>query len=96
MKELPKVYVNPIDKEVKNNTDLFYSKLLDSKKDQKSVLKQIDEIFASRSFVYKSKVHVVTREKEFDTTLVGRNGASLLTLDNEKIPIIDIMNIKKI
>ena len=48
MKELPKVYVSPIDKDLRNNKDMFYSKLLDPKKDTKDIMREIDKIFHSR------------------------------------------------
>ena len=41
LKDLPKVFAKPIEKEVKNNKDLFYSKLLDERS-SKNILKEID------------------------------------------------------
>ena len=95
LKDLPKVFAKPIEKEVKNNKDLFYSKLLDERS-SKNILKEIDEIFHDRNFVYKSDVEITTKDGTMIKTIVGKNGSSLLTLDGEAIRIIDIEDIKKI
>ena len=95
MKDLPKVFAKPIEKEVKNNKDLFYSKLLDERS-SKNILKEIDEIFHDRNFVYKSDVEITTKDGTKIKTIVGKNGSSLLTLDGEAIRIIDIEDIKKL
>lgn len=95
MKDLPKVFAKPIEKEVKNNKDLFYSKLLDERS-SKNILKEIDEIFHDRNFVYKSDVEITTKDGTMIKTIVGKNGSSLLTLDGEAIRIIDIEDIKKL
>ena len=95
LKDLPKVFAKPIEKEVKNNKDLFYSKLLDERS-SKNILKEIDEIFHDRNFVYKSDVEITTKDGTFIKTIVGKNGSSLLTLDGEAIRIIDIEDIKKL
>ena len=95
MKDLPKVFAKPIEKEVKNNKDLFYSKLLDERS-SKNISKEIDEIFHDRNFVYKSDVEITTKDGTMIKTIVGKNGSSLLTLDGEAIRIIDIEDIKKL
>ncbi len=95
LKDLPKVFAKPIEKEVKNNKDLFYSKLLDERS-SKNILKEIDEIFHDRNFVYKSDVEITTKDGTMIKTIVGKNGSSLLTLDGEAIRIIDIEDIKKL
>lgn len=96
MKELPKVYVSPIDKELRNNKDMYYSRLLDSKKDTKDIMKEIDKIFHSRNFVYKSKVEITTNDGLIETIIVGKNHTSLLTLDGKSIPISVIKDIKQL
>ena len=56
MKKLPKVYVSPIDKDLQNNKQLFYSKLSEESQNTKSVIQKINDIFHSRNFVYKKDV----------------------------------------
>mgnify|MGYP001852388623 FL=1 len=96
MKELPKVFVSPIEKKIQNNKDLFYSKLLGDRKDTRDILKDIDNIFHSKNFVYKSQVEIVTKDGVSEETLVGKTGTSLLTMDGKAIPISEIREIKKI
>ena len=91
LKDLPKVFAKPIEKDVKNNKDLFYSKLSSDERSSKNILKEIDEIFHDRNFVYKSDVEITTKDGTFIKTIVGKNGSSLLTLDGEAIRIIDIL-----
>lgn len=96
MKELPKVYVNPIEKNLQNNKDLFYSRLMSDRKGTKDVMREIDYIFHSKDFVYKSRVEITTHEGIIETTLIGKTQTSLLTMDGKRIPITEIEDIKKV
>ena len=81
MKELPKVFVSPIEKKIQNNKDLFYSKLLGDRSSTRNILNDIDAIF---------------KDGVQEETLVGKTGTSLLTMDGKVIPISEIKEIKKI
>ena len=59
MKKLPKVYVSPIDKDLQNNKQLFYSKLSEESQNTKSVIQKINDIFHSRNFVYKKVTYLM-------------------------------------
>ena len=61
-----------------------------------SILKEIDAIFHSKDFVYKSKVEITTDEGVQEEYIVGKSGASLLTLDGKAILIANIKDIRKI
>lgn len=97
-KDLPKVYASPINHELRNNKDISYSSSKETRSatTDENIPKKINEIFASPNHVYKSRVHIITDEDEFDTILVGKTGDSLLTLKGEKISIPHIKNIEKI
>lgn len=95
MKNLPKVYVSPIDKNLQNNKQLFYSKLTEESPNTKSILQKINDIFHSRNFVYKKDVLVTTKNGSKVIPLVGRTNDALLSLDKEKILISDILEIKE-
>ena len=95
MKKLPKVYVSPIDKNLQNNKQLFYSKLSEESQNTKSILQKINDIFHSRNFVYKKDVLVTTKNGSKVISLVGRTNDALLSLDKEKILISDIIEIKE-
>lgn len=94
-KNLPKVYANPINKNLVNNKDVFYSEEERSFKTV-NVHEKINEIFASKSHVYKSKVRIKMENKNIDATIVGKTGDYLLTLDGAKININNIEDIEKI
>ena len=94
-KDLPSVYSNPIEKEIKNNTEYYYGSLRSENiVNPKNIIQQINNIFASKDFVYKKKVRVTTMDETTDVTLVGRNTTSLLTLENKTIPISNITDIE--
>lgn len=96
-KDLPRVFVNPINKEINNNLDIYY-KDRSFKEIPKSIdiTKKINQIFASASHVYKSKVKITTENDTFETTIVGKSGSDLLSLNGERIHINNIQNIEKI
>lgn len=94
-KDLPNVFANPIEKDLKNNNDVFYSNDFRNYK-QENIPEKINKIFADVHHVYKSKVKIKTNKGEINTTIVGKSGNYLLTLNGDKINIIDILNIERI
>lgn len=96
-KNLPKVYQNPINKEINNNKDVFYGPNNYVRSVSKvNISEKINHIFASVHHVYKSKVRIKTLNDEFETIIVGRTTFDLLTLNGEKINISEIENIERI
>lgn len=94
-KDLPSVFSNPIEKEIKNNVEYYYGSLNSNREvKEKNIMQEINHIFASKDFVYKKQIRVTTIDNSFDVTLVGRNSNSLLTLDNKSIPISSITDIE--
>ena len=94
-KDLPSVFSNPIEKEIKNNTEYYYGSLNSNREvKEKNIMQEINHIFASKDFVYKKQIRVTTIDNSFDVTLVGRNSSSLLTFDNKSIPISSITDIE--
>jgi len=96
-KNLPRVYANPINKTLANNKDIFYSGENDVRSiNTIDVTKKINEIFASKTHVYKSKVRIKTNDDILEEVIVGRTGAYLLTLSGAKISIPTIIDIERI
>lgn len=97
---LPKVYANPINKNLANNLEYSVSSantLNLRKVDSVDVPRKINEIFASPNHVYKSKVLIkLLNNEELETIIVGKTGNYLLTLNGDKIKINSIINIDKI
>ena len=96
-KDLPRVYANPIDKEIRNNSDIYYGKSNETRSDKTvNVYEKINQIFASPHHVYKSNVLVKTKNGEIRTTIVGKSGNYLLTLNGERINMLEINDIERI
>lgn len=96
-KELPSVFANKIEKEVLNNKSYSYSK---NKEDLRkvdrpkiNVEQQINNIFSSPKYVYKASVKIITKDNSFTKQIIGKNNGNLITLENEQIPISEIVDI---
>lgn len=96
MRDLPKVYHNKITKKINNNRNVFYSNNIDNENQEvnsKSVLQKINNIFASPNYVYKANVEITLKDKKIIKRIIGRNKNYIITMDNELIPILDIIDI---
>ena len=62
---------------------------------EKNVNQKINDIFNSSTYVYKADVLIKLKNGEVVKKIVGRNSKHLITMDNELIPISDIVDIKK-
>ena len=101
MKEIPKVFQNNVDKDFKNNDNVFYSSNNNQKnesvlKDNRTITQKINEIFSSPNYIYKSNVEITLKDKKILKKIIGRNKNYLITMDNNLIPINDIVDIKSI
>ena len=95
--KLPKVYANPINKEINNNKDIFYSNLKQERTiNKESIYRQINEIFASSHHVYKSRVAITIDGVTKEETIIGEANNYLLTIDGKKINIAKIEDIKRL
>ncbi len=102
---LPKVFRNNNTGVIKNNVEQYYSKednlktnleLTNDNMKPIIIKKKINDIFNSSAFIYKVNVIITTIDGDKECTLIAKNNDSLLTLNNEKILISDILDIKKI
>lgn len=99
MKDLPKIFHNKIDKRIDNNRSVFYSNNNyedNTIQDTRSVLQKINEIFSSPNYVYKANVEITLKDKKVTKRIIGRNKNYIITMDNDLIPITDIIDIKSI
>lgn len=106
-KKLPKVFANKIDKSLDNNKNVFYSAQgddIDVRSSESSnnctfeskgqnVNQKINSIFTSPRYVYKADVDITTKEGKVSKRIIGRNSTHLITIDNELVPITDIVDI---
>lgn len=99
MKKLPKIYQNEIDKNIKNNKTVYRFKNMDTRsstpyENNKTVKETLDEIFNGIGYALNIVVLIKTKSKEYETTLVARTSNNIVTIDNEVIPIEDILNLE--
>ena len=92
----PRVFANPINKKIDNVQDLFRSDKESRSINPVDVNKKINEIFASRNHVYKSKVRITLKDAVVEKEIVGKTNINLLTLDGNLIRITDILDIERI
>lgn len=97
MKDLPSVFANKINEDIKNIQDVFYGNERNNKKDDNiSIIKKINNIFASKNHVYKSRVRITIKDNILEKVIVGKTNVNLITIDGELIKITDIEDIEKI
>lgn len=92
-KKIPKVFRNEVNSNG-NNENIFVS---DNKNngsfDGRNINQKLASIFNSSSFVYKADVNIKLKNETVVKRIVGRNSTHLITIDNELIPISDIVDI---
>lgn len=94
-KDIPKVFANKINKKIENNNSYSVTKKVEeSTRDYGiDVSKKINDIFKSPRYVYKANVDIKLRDKTIKRKIIGKRNGSLITIDNELIPINDIIDI---
>lgn len=105
-KKLPKVFANKVDKNAGNNEDVFYgthdnrtnfdieNKDSDQKITKKNINQKLNDIFNAPNYIYKADVEIKLKDGTVTKKIVGKNSTHLITMENELIPISDIVDIK--
>ena len=95
----PSIFVNKIDHKLNNNERVFSSFEKENKYEVEdiNVREKLKEIFNSPKYVYKADVIIKTNKEILEKIIVGMNRNEILTFDNEKIKIEDMLdrNLKK-
>lgn len=96
MKDLPKVFANPIDKKLNNNRTFSYGKLENDRhsRDEKSVLDKINKIFKDESTIYSIDCLIKFENNEEKHTIIGKTSNNLVTKHQRLIPIREIYDIE--
>lgn len=100
MNELPKVYPVPVNKKIKNNNEMFYSKdnstreIVKDKNHELTIASKINRIFNAPDFIYKKEVTIITNQGSLEKNIIGKTRGYLLTDTNEAIAITDILDIQ--
>lgn len=94
---LPKVYQNKNIGDINNDQEYFYSlnpqPVYKIERTEEDIKVKINKLFQSQKFIYKIKVIIVTSNGEKETTIIGKTSNELITIDNDLIPINDIIDI---
>ena len=100
-KILPNIYKGKVKNISQNQNQSFVvseANHEESKKEiieEKSVNRQIKDIFSSPNYVYKADVSIITTDgKTLKKTIIGRTNNSLITIDDELIDVSKISQIK--
>lgn len=100
-KKLPSIFANRIDKKIENNSMVCVTKnedrnvIMEEVKPEKiDINKKLNKIFSSPKYVYKASVTITLKDKVITKKIIGKNGKNIITLDNELIPIEDILDIE--
>ena len=94
MKKLPKLYKHEKLNLINHNRKAYCISEDESVKE--TIQETLDMIFNTMGHPYNERVFIKTIKKTYETYLVSRTKQNVLTLDNEIIPIEEILFIKKI
>lgn len=106
-KELPEIFKNKIDTSRSNNKKVYYTSENETKKIDKNkrntvsnydenlltVEDKIRKLFKSSRYIFNINVIIKTDKKDYDTKVAGKIKNSLVTVDNDVIPIVEINDI---
>ncbi|MBR2833259.1 MAG: hypothetical protein IKE75_02380 [Bacilli bacterium] len=106
-KKLPGVFPGKVKKNSGNNDQVYYSDKKSEntanisegenskfpRKIEKNINQKISDILNSPSYVYKADVEIKLKDKTVCKRIVGRNNLHLITIENELIPIADVVDI---
>lgn len=102
IKKLPKIYQNTIDKNINNNKKTYYIRNKTSEESigaetmtQDQIDSVLDDIFNDIGYSFNIPVIIKTNTKTYETSLITRTNGYLLTFDNHKIRIDEIVYIQR-
>ena len=102
IKKLPKIYQNTIDKNINNNNKTYYIRnktseesLVSETMTQDQIDSVLDDIFNDIGYSFNIPVIIKTNTKTYETSLITRTNGYLLTFDNHKIRIDEIVYIQR-
>lgn len=98
MKKLPKIYHEDINKAITNNKEVYYSKYEESKsveeKESESVDEVLKKVFNGIGYSFNIPLKIITNNKTYETSLIGKTGNYLITFDDDTIPLSEVKEIK--
>ena len=95
MKKLPKIYHSENINYKDNNTDYCIFKNYSEISDEQTIKEKLNKMFRSLGSNYHLPVIIKTKNQLYDTVLISRTRDNIITIDNEIIPIKDIIILKE-
>lgn len=96
MKKLPELYKNNDMHPKNNNKKVCYLNNEEVRNNSKTdILQELDSIFNSLGYSYNIPIIIETKNDKIHTSLVTKSKNYVITIDNQTIPISDIINIEK-
>lgn len=96
-KNLPNIYKKTVTNDIKNNKDVYYVKeevnTTKYVEDNSTVEEKLKKLFRSSRYVFNISVIIETEHHTYDTKIAGQVKNSIVTVDGDVIPIIEIKNI---
>jgi len=89
-KELPKIFQNKFNKPINNNNRVFHGEFRDVE-----LHNTVDSLFRLNE-IYRTNVRIKFKDGILEKKIIGRTKNNLITLDNEIIPISEIIEINVI
>lgn len=97
MKDLPRVYQNEIDHKINNDQEIFSSSDKNVSKIKNISTRDVDLLLNNRNHISKMKVKVYLKNGSvLDKYLISRDNSYVIFMDNTKILIKDISEIKEV
>lgn len=95
MKKLPKIYQNDLKKIINNNKKVCYLDTEVKQQDpQKNIIETLDSIFSGIGYSYNIPVIITTKDNIYNTSIITKTKNNIVTLDNDIIPISEILNLE--
>ncbi len=95
MKKLPELYKNLNSKPKDNNKKVYYMGLEERTSQTPAIEEELDSIFHTLGYSYNIPVEIKTITNTYHTSLVAKTKENVLTIDNQIIPIKDIVQITR-
>lgn len=98
-KELPNIYKSEMTVKVNRNKNVYHipteakSVRVTPHRDDATVEEKLKRLFNSSRYIFNINVEIITNKKVYDTKIAGKVKNSIVTVDGETIPIIEIQDI---
>lgn len=95
MKKLPKIYQNNFIKEINNNRKKCYVTIEKEPIIEETSDITLEEIFSGIGYSYNIPIIITTTKQKYITSLIAKTKHNLITIDNDLIPLSDVISIKR-